>query len=76
MVIATKPEQQTGEISYRTTVREMPSEERPREQLERYGAGTLTNAELLAICCASARQRRLCWSWRHGCCASMVAWAG
>lgn len=27
----------------------MPSEERPRERLERYGAGTPTNAELLAI---------------------------
>ncbi len=49
MAIATKPEQQTGEITYRTTVRKMPSEERPRERLERYGAGTLTNAELLAI---------------------------
>lgn len=36
-------------VGYRTTVREMPSEERPRERLERYGAGTLTNAELLAI---------------------------
>jgi len=36
-------------VAYRTTVREMPSEERPRERLERYGAGTLTNAELLAI---------------------------
>lgn len=37
------------QVGYRTTVREMPSEERPRERLERYGAGTLTNAELLAI---------------------------
>lgn len=37
------------QVAYRTTVREMPSEERPRERLERYGAGTLTNAELLAI---------------------------
>lgn len=36
-------------VGYRATVREMPSEERPRERLERYGAGTLTNAELLAI---------------------------
>ena len=37
------------QVPYRTTVREMPSDERPRERLERYGAGTLTNAELLAI---------------------------
>lgn len=31
------------------TVREMASDERPRERLERYGAGALQNAELLAI---------------------------
>ena len=31
------------------TVREMPSDERPRERLERYGAGALQTAELLAI---------------------------
>jgi len=30
-------------------VREMPSDERPRERLERYGAQTLQTAELLAI---------------------------
>ncbi|HEU5346427.1 MAG TPA: DNA repair protein RadC [Ktedonobacterales bacterium] len=31
------------------TVREMPSDERPRERLERYGASTLQTSELLAI---------------------------
>ena len=37
------------EVAYHTTVREMPTDERPRERLERYGAGTLQTAELLAI---------------------------
>ena len=36
-------------VAYHTTVREMPSEERPRERLERYGARSLQTAELLAI---------------------------
>jgi DNA repair protein RadC len=36
-------------VEYRLTVREMPADERPRERLERYGAGTLQTAELLAI---------------------------
>ncbi len=49
MTIATKADRPAAEVAYRTTVREMPSDERPRERLERYGAGTLTNAELLAI---------------------------
>jgi DNA repair protein RadC len=31
------------------TVRELPTEERPRERLERYGAGTLQTSELLAV---------------------------
>ncbi|HEV8192453.1 MAG TPA: DNA repair protein RadC [Ktedonobacterales bacterium] len=38
-----------GHIQYRTTVRDMPSDERPRERLERYGAATLQTSELLAI---------------------------
>lgn len=37
------------EVAYHTTVREMPTDERPRERLERYGASTLQTAELLAI---------------------------
>jgi DNA repair protein RadC len=36
-------------VQYHATVRELPSDERPRERLERYGAATLQNAELLAI---------------------------
>lgn len=36
-------------VAYHTTVREMPTDERPRERLLRYGPGTLQTAELLAI---------------------------
>lgn len=36
-------------VTYHTTVREMPSDERPRERLEHYGPQALSNAELLAI---------------------------
>ena len=36
-------------VAYHTTVREMPSDERPRERLEHYGSQALSNAELLAI---------------------------
>jgi DNA repair protein RadC len=34
---------------YRTTVRDLPSDDRPRERLLKYGAVTLQTAELLAI---------------------------
>ena len=37
------------QVEYHSTVRELPSDERPRERLERYGAATLQTAELLAI---------------------------
>ncbi len=41
---------QSAAIQYRAlTVREMPSDERPRERLERYGASVLSTSELLAI---------------------------
>ena len=36
-------------IEYSPTIKEMPSEDRPRERLERYGAAALNNAELVAI---------------------------
>ena len=36
-------------LDYHTTVREMPSDERPRERLQHFGAGALSQAELLAI---------------------------
>lgn len=39
----------TDPPTYRLTVRELPLDERPRERLERYGAGTLQTSELLAI---------------------------
>ncbi len=35
--------------AYHVTIQEMPRDERPRERIERYGAATLTTAELLAI---------------------------
>jgi DNA repair protein RadC len=34
---------------YHLSVKELPLDERPRERLHRYGAGALTNAELLAV---------------------------
>ena len=34
---------------YTITIKEMPSDERPRERLEKYGASALSTAELLAI---------------------------
>ncbi len=37
------------DAQYRVTVRDMPSDERPRERLLKYGAVTLQTAELLAI---------------------------
>ena len=41
---------QSSETLYRAlTVREMPTDERPRERLERYGASALSTSELLAI---------------------------
>jgi DNA repair protein RadC len=36
-------------VTYRTTVREMPMDERPRERLAQYGPSALQTAELLAI---------------------------
>lgn len=36
-------------VQYQPTIHEMPVGERPRERLEHYGAGALSNAELLAI---------------------------
>ncbi len=34
---------------YRPTIRDLPAEERPRERLARYGVGSLSTTELLAI---------------------------
>ena len=38
-----------GLLEYNPTIKELPSEERPRERLEHYGAAALSTAELLAI---------------------------
>jgi DNA repair protein RadC len=38
-----------GVVEYQPLIRELPAQERPRERLKRYGAGSLSNAELLAI---------------------------
>lgn len=48
--MATTTTTQPETIRYRAlTVRDMPSDERPRERLERYGASALQTAELFAI---------------------------
>ncbi len=39
----------TTDAQYHPTIKELPSSERPRERLLHYGAGALSNAELLAI---------------------------
>ncbi len=36
-------------VSYQPLIREIPEQERPRERLKKYGAASLSNAELLAI---------------------------
>ena len=38
-----------GVIEYQPLIRELPAQERPRERLKKYGASSLSNAELLAI---------------------------
>jgi len=45
-----------SEGEYRLTIHDMPSEERPRERLQHYGAAALSNAELLAILLRSGLQ--------------------
>lgn len=38
-----------GVVEYQPLIRELPAQERPRERLKKYGAASLSNAELLAI---------------------------
>ena len=38
-----------GVIEYQPLIKELPAQERPRERLKKYGASSLSNAELLAI---------------------------
>lgn len=49
MVMQALQKENEPEQEYRPLIREMPSEERPRERLRNYGADALSNAELLAI---------------------------
>lgn len=44
--------------AYRTTIREMPAAERPRERLAQYGAATLKTSELLAILLRTGDRQR------------------
>jgi DNA repair protein RadC len=39
----------SADVEYHPTIKELPSDERPRERLLQFGAGNLSNAELLAI---------------------------
>jgi len=38
-----------GAVEYQPLIRELPAQERPRERLKKYGAASLSNAELIAI---------------------------
>ncbi len=38
-----------GVVEYQPMIRELPAQERPRERLKKYGAASLSNAELLAV---------------------------
>jgi DNA repair protein RadC len=38
-----------GAVEYQPLIKELPAQERPRERLKKYGATSLSNAELLAI---------------------------
>lgn len=41
--------QSPAKLEYRLTIRDLPTDERPRERLRNYGPSALSNAELLAI---------------------------
>lgn len=55
-----------SEIEYRALIKEMPANERPRERLEFYGEGALSNAELIAITLrtGSAGENAVGLAWR------------
>ena len=48
----------TARPEYRSTIRELPADERPRERLERYGARALKSSELLAILLRTGNHRQ------------------
>lgn len=43
---------------YRCTIKELPEGDRPREKLLKYGAGQLSNAELIALVISSGTKKR------------------
>ena len=45
-------------IEYRTTIKELPEEERPREKLLKHGAEQLSNSELIALVIGSGSRQR------------------
>ncbi|NLM98193.1 MAG: DNA repair protein RadC [Halanaerobiaceae bacterium] len=47
-----------GALEYRFTIKEMPADERPREKLIKFGAESLTDAELLAIIIRAGNKKR------------------
>lgn len=57
-----------GEYSdhYLLKVKDLPSDQKPREKLTRLGPKSLNVAELVAFCGASAPSAKKCWLWRSG----------
>lgn len=47
-----------GAVEYRFTIKEMPEEERPQEKLIKYGAESLSDAELLALIIRIGNKKR------------------
>lgn len=47
-----------GAVEYRFTIKEMPEDERPREKLIKYGAESLSDAELLALIIRIGNKKR------------------
>ena len=58
---------------YRVRIQEMPEHERPRERLERYGEGSLSTPELLAIALRTGSSARTRWALLSDCCPHLAA---
>jgi hypothetical protein len=54
-----------GGVEYQPLIRELPAQERPRERLKKYGAASLSNAELLAIIQNCWRGSAVSADWRR-----------
>ena len=63
-------------LDYHATVRELPSQERPRERLQHFGPQALSAVELLAIILRPARAGITPWTWLTACSSSMAVWPG